>query len=79
MYSLIIVQAVRKEYAHFTEDKQIMQAVVFERNEVELDLSFPSPTYDKGWKIQPLTYPKVSINLRKKLAKKLLQILALQS
>ena len=53
------MQAVRQEYADFTEDKQIMQAVVFEREKVELDLSFLSPTYVDGWKIQPLTYPEV--------------------
>ena len=59
MYFLIILQAVRQEYAHFTEDKLIMQAVVFEENEVELDLPISSPTCVNGWKIQPLTYPKV--------------------
>ena len=52
------MQAVRQKYAKFAEDEQ-MQAVVFERAEVELDLSFSTPTIVDEWKIQPLTYPKV--------------------
>ena len=58
LYSLIAMQAVRQKYAKFAEDEQ-MQAVVFERAEVELDLSFSTPTIVDEWKIQPLTYPKV--------------------
>ena len=60
LYSLIIiVQAVRQKYAKFAEDEQ-MQAIVFERSDLELDLSFSIPTFVGKWKIQPLTYPKVS-------------------
>ena len=52
------MQAVRQKYAAYAEDEQ-MQAVVFERTELELDLSFSVPTFVDKWKIQPLTYPKV--------------------
>ena len=48
----------RQEYADFKEDKQ-MQAVEFASTEVVLDLSFPNPETVDGWKIQPLTIPKV--------------------
>ena len=48
----------RQKYADFTEDEQ-MQAVEFASTEVVLDLSFPDPETVDGWKIQPLTYPKV--------------------
>ena len=56
--SYFLCQAIRQEYADFTEDKQ-MQAVDFERAEVVLDLSFPDPKTVDGWKIQLLTWPKV--------------------
>ena len=48
----------RQENADFTGDKQ-MQAIEFESTELVLDLSFPDPETVDGWKIQPLTYPKV--------------------
>ena len=36
-----------------------MQAVGFESTEVVLDLPFPDPKTEDGWKIQLLTSPKV--------------------
>ena len=33
--------------------------IIFESTEVEFDLPISPPTIVDGWKIQPLTYPRV--------------------
>ena len=54
-----IVQAVRRIYLGFTEEKQKL-TVVFEYEKVTLDLPFSPPKIVNGWKIQPLAYPQVT-------------------
>ena len=58
--SLFCVQSIREEYRDYKEDKQ-NQILVFDRDQVVLDLpDSPSKVVD-GWKILPLTYPQVDI------------------
>ena len=54
------MQSIREEYRDYKEDKQ-NQILVFDKDQVVLDLpDLPSKVVN-GWKILPLTYPQVDI------------------
>ena len=55
-------QSIREQYRNYWEDQQY-QELVFDSDEKMLILDFPAePIVVDGWKILPMTHPKVQIN-----------------
>ena len=61
------LQSVRQQYHSdkYQEDRQNQNMLVFEKDEIVLDLpaGYSEPKVVDGWKILPLTYPQVKIIL----------------
>ena len=55
---LCCVQSIREKYHDYEEDKK-KQIIVFDKDQVVLDLPDSPPKVVNGWKILPLTYPQV--------------------
>ena len=51
-------QYIKQEFTGYTEDKQA-HSVVFDDDEIQLDIPLDPPVVVDGWRIVPLTYPRV--------------------
>ena len=51
-------QYIKQEFTGYTEDKQA-HSVIFDDDEIQLDIPLDPPIVVDGWRIVPLTYPRV--------------------
>ena len=56
-----MLQAAHAKYAKATAKVGPSQVVIFERNEIKLDIPVEGVVLENGWAITPYTYPGVSL------------------